>query len=187
MTADTIIPVAASALVILSVVFSWRSFRFAEQGAAPDAWPGDFGIDLDFDKEIIVRGKRHRARWRARLLFNLAALCLAASVPLGYANVHRSSLFSVFVITSLLLLAFAACYTAVTIRGLWKSRRDDAFSAFYDGKKFSQFYRNREAMERLFFGMNPMPIWSIFTRDWEQSLRYPTAEQAVEANGPITQ
>lgn len=89
---DMLIPLAAAALVVLSVLFGWWSFRFSEDGATPDDWRSlDPTLDMDLDTEMISMGGRARARLCARTLFGIAALCLIASIPLGYVDAHRTT------------------------------------------------------------------------------------------------
>lgn len=155
LTDVSLISIAASALVMLSVAFGSLSFRFAEEGTPPDRPHDPFHADPEPEKSIIVRGKRRRQRARARLFFNLGALCLLASVPLGYANARDPSLSSIFVLLALALIVGAVCYVAANLRALWLDRRADAFSAWYVGKKFGQFYRKERALRKLFFSINP--------------------------------
>jgi MFS family permease len=180
---DTLIPLAAAALVVLSVLFGWWSFRFSEDGATPDDWRSmDPTLDLNIDTEMIEMGGRARARLCARTLFGIAALCLIASIPLGYVDAHRTAVTPLMIGISAAVFVFAVVTGIKLTLDLWRSRRESAFDSFYTGQKIWQNYRNEAAVRRLFFAMNPMPFFSIFKRDWAGGLRYPTAEELLETD-----
>ncbi len=183
MSASLITPatVIAAILPIVGIVLSGWSFSFSEKGATPDTFP-DISPDYEFDEEILDLGERRRARRIARLLFILGALCLAASVPMGIVDNHALALTTLPAISCYLLLLLGAVYGVREVYALWQDLRQDAFSSFYDGKKFSQFYKNRSAIEVLFFTMNPLPIWSLFSRYWRTSLTIPNANQVLAAD-----
>jgi hypothetical protein len=182
---DLLLALGSAGLVALSVLLGWRSFGFAEEGATPDEPDDPFESNLDLGEEMMERAARARARWCARVLFNIAALCLVASIPLGYADAHRSGWTVAWVVACALVLIFAIGYAGKFLRDLWLARRQSAFESFYYGQKLANWYKNREAVEALFFSMNDIPFRSVFRREWFIDPHYPTAEQLVAADQPV--
>jgi hypothetical protein len=61
---ETALESASAALVLLSVLLSWVSFRSGEAGATLDDWPeSESGVRFDFDVQIVARGWKRRGRF----------------------------------------------------------------------------------------------------------------------------
>lgn len=129
---------------------------------------------------MLRQARSCRARQYARLLFNLAALCLLTSIPLGYGN--NGPDLAIFAVASGVVLGFTIFYAAQSLHNMWQQMRKDAFDAFYIGGKLWWLYRNEKAVRRLYLSVNPLPFSALFGRDWEANLTHPTTEQLLETN-----
>lgn len=147
---------------VLGVALSAWSFSFAEAGATPDRYVEDEGEPRE---QILDHGARYRARWSAAVLFRCGALMVIAGVFMNFADNRHLGLLSLPAMLSYAIAAFCIVYVAKTTRDLWLDRRESAFNAFY-GREVFPYYRNREAVQSLFFQRNRMPYWSIFRRSW---------------------
>ena len=175
--------VLSGALVALSALFSWVSYRFAEAGATPDGDEFE-GLHLDLVGMMRERGARQRARMSAKLLFNTGVLSISASIPLGLAIAYSGAGAGILICITVLIVLWAIINAARSLHRLWEHRREDAFDSFYAGNKLGWIYRNTDAVRGLYFSMNPMPFWTIFRREWGPDLDEPTAEQLLETNDP---
>lgn len=161
--------------------FGWWSFRFQEEGATPDSPAADHDLDLDLPGMILRQGSRYRSRLFARLTFNVAALCLLASIPLGYTNEHAGGTVA-YVVVALGVILFAIAYAGRSLHSLLECLREDAFDSFYGGGKLGWIYPNEDGVRCLYFSINPLPFWTLFKRDWEDGLKHPTVEQLLATN-----
>jgi hypothetical protein len=166
---------------IIGIFLSRLSFAFAEEGAVPDRYSDPYG-EADFADEIFEVGTRRRARLCAKTLFDAGALLVVAGILMGMADAHSLGLRSPFGLASFAVVAAAAAAVGNAIRSVWLDRRLSAFEGFYDGRRFNQWYKRRGAIRVLFFSMNPMPLFSVFQRDWRGSIVAPSVEQLNEAN-----
>jgi len=160
-------------------MLSTWSYHFAEIGATPDKYL-DPSWDYDFDEEILDMGDRRRSRITARMLFNDGGLCVAAAVPMGIVENHALAVISPPALACYVLLSVAVGYSAKTIIQLWSDLKEDAFSSWFEGKKVSQVYKQRDAIAKLFFGMNPLPLWTLFSKTWRTTLKYPSAQEILD-------
>jgi hypothetical protein len=157
-------------LPIAGIALGAWSFRFAEEGATPDGWT-DFSPRFDVDQEMFEQGMRFRARWSARMLFNAGALCLTAAVPMGIAASQSATWVSLSALSAVAIVLFAMVYVVVQAVGIWKARRRDAFSIYYD-KNMWQLYDETKTKD-LYFRLNPMPLWSLLNRQWFSARKLP--------------
>jgi hypothetical protein len=148
---------------VLGVALSAWSFFFAEAGATPDGYAED---ESEPRERILDYGSRYRARWSAAMLFRCGALMVVAGVFMNFADNRHLGLLSVPAMVSYALTVFCIVYSAKTTHDLWLDRRESAFDAFY-GRDVFPYYKDRDAVSRLFFERNRMPYWSIFKRTWE--------------------
>jgi len=121
-----------------------------------------------------------RSRIIAKMLFNDGGLCVAAAVPMGIVENHSLALISPPAIACYVMLGLAIGYSLNTIIHLWRDLQDDAFSSWFEGKKVGQFYKQRDAIAQLFFEMNPLPIWTLFSKTWRTTLKYPSAQEILD-------
>lgn len=155
---------------LLGIVFSWWSFSFADNGATPDLWSSPTAFD--FDQEAYDKGVRWRARESARVTFNIGALFLAASVPMGPAATHVADSLGPFVLAAGAMVIFAILLGIFSMITIWKHRRADAFSLYFDCSKMNFLY-DRSTTEALYFRLNPMPLWSLPDRKWRSKTQKP--------------
>lgn len=168
---DVVVNLLGIAFPLLGVALSWWSFQWAEQGATPDSYY-DPSPSTTIEKEILEHGIRDRARTCARLTFNIGALLVAAGVPMGAAAQHTHDAVNGFALSAYLLVVIAFIYCGRVIFELWNSRRANAFSWYYDNNMMPYSY-DAEKTAKIFFRLNPMPIWSLIDRNWFQKLRTP--------------
>lgn len=64
------------------------------------------------------------------------------------------------------------------ILAVWRSRQEDAFNFWFSGQ-MSRFY-DPEKAKPLFVALNPMPIWSLFDRQWFENIRNPEIADVVK-------
>jgi hypothetical protein len=164
----------AGTLPLCGIALSWWSFRFAEEGATPDA-PMEYGRYIDIVEQDLKRGMRDRARRCARMLFGAGALLLAAAVPMGAASAPLQGDVNLPAIGGFTIIACAAIYIVFEVLNLWKSRRDDAFNLYYSKDMFYLYDRNKTA--QVYFDLNPMPVWSLLDRNWFLSRKLPDIDE----------
>jgi hypothetical protein len=173
----------SAAFVLVSVALSWMSFRAAEVGSTPDSFPqASFGIDLDFDQTVIEYGERDRARLYAKLLFNLSAMFLAASVLVDLAKDSSGAIGVGLTGLAGLSVVVDVAYLGISTAKAYRQRSETAFDSFYVGRGVGKFYRNAPAIRKLFFSMNSLAPWRLFDSTWESTLKYPTPEQLLSAD-----
>jgi len=171
---ESLLNVTAFVLPLAGIAIGWWSFPWAEEGATPDSY-GDNGSGFRAEEAQLQMGQRYRARWCARICFNAGALLLAAAVPMGAAASHARDQFNLSALSALLIVGFAAIYGAAQVFQLWKNRRRDAFSIYFDKTMFF-LYRQKET-ERIYFRLNLMPIWSVLDRDWFEKRKLPSIDE----------
>lgn len=171
MSDDILVTGLGMTFPLLGVALSWWSFRWAEDGATPDEYY-DPSPNMDPAEDILEHGFRARARASARITFNMGALLIAAGVPMGAAAQHTRDPVNGFALTSYALVIFGVVYCARQIVALWRSRRANAFSWYYDNNMMPYLY-DREKTAKLFFALNPMPLWALSDRKWSEKLRKP--------------
>ena len=162
------------AFPLLGVVLSSWSFRWAEHGATPDSYY-DPSPDTNLEKEILQHGIRERARMCARVTFNIGALLVAAGVPMGAASQHTRDVVNGFALTSYALVLLGSAYCLQQIVAIWRSRRENAFSWYYDNNAMPYYYDAKKTA-KIFFALNPMPIWTLPDRRWFEKLRKPNID-----------
>jgi hypothetical protein len=168
---QTLVTGLGMAFPLLGVFLSWWSFKWAEEGATPDAYYDPSPV-ADIQQEILEHGIRDRARICARVTFNVGALLIAAGVPMGAATQHTRDAVNGFALSAYVLVLAALVYTARQIVLIWRSRRDNAFSWYYSNNTMPYLY-DAEKTARIFFRLNPMPIWTLPDRKWFEKLRKP--------------
>jgi hypothetical protein len=162
---------------LLGVALSWWSFRWAEDGATPDAYY-DPTPESSPENEILAHGIRERARMCARVTFALGALLIAAGVPMGAAAQHTRDSINGFALTAYALVLFGVAYCVRQIVAIWISRRASAFSWYYDNNAMPYQY-DRDRTAKIFFALNPTPIWALPDRRWFDKLRKPNIDDVV--------
>lgn len=164
--------VIAFVLPLAGIALSWWSFRWAEEGATPDTY-GETWTNLQLEETQLQMGQRCRARWCARICFNDGALLLAASVPMGSAANHGR--LNLSAIAALLIITFAIVYALLQLWQIWERHRENAFDIYFD-KDMSYLY-DREKTRKIYFRLNPMPIWSLLDRNWFEKRKLPNIDE----------
>ena len=171
MQSESLLNTIAFALPLSGIALGWWSFRWAEEGATPDSYgEAAFGFGRQYVK--LHMGQRYRARCCARVCFNAGALLLAASVPMGAAANHARDHFNFSALSALFVVGLAAIYGASQAVDLWRNRRCDAFNIYFDKDMF--FLYDRKLTERIYFRLNPMPVWSVADRNWFAKRKLPS-------------
>jgi hypothetical protein len=183
MQSQELFDLLAGVLPLGGIALSWWSFRFAEEGATPDAWPS-LGTGFDFEQESLEKGLRHRARWSARVLFAAGALLLAAGVPMGSAGMHVQNQVNFPAIGAFAIVTLAILYGAVEASKIWRARRKDAFWLYYNKDMF--FLYDEKKTAEIYYALNPMPFWSLPNRNWFASVKVPDID-VVARRAPKTQ
>jgi hypothetical protein len=180
----TILNALAFSAPMIGVLLSAWSFRWAERGATPDRPFGSYGNDLEPENIMLLAGERSRARRWARVLFNTGALSLAAAVPLGNAGNHVTDSFNWLALSGLLILVAAGIYACREIIGIWKNLQSDAFGLYFD-KDMYRLY-DQKKVRKLYFALNPLPIWSIFDPSWHSKIQEPDINDVVRVASKST-
>lgn len=168
----------AFVLPLAGIALGWWSFRWSEEGVAPEICGDDTSTPSRSDELQLQRGQRFRARWCARICFNAGALLLAASVPLGSAA--NDGRFNVSALAAFLIIAFAAVYAAWEVWKIWQNRRADAFNIYFSAM-MTRLY-DREKTKEIYFRLNPMPPWTLPDRNWFENRNRPDVREFPEIN-----
>ena len=174
MHGDVFVTGLGMAFPLLGVALTWWSFKWAEDGATPDAYY-DPSPDTSIESEILEHGIRDRARVCARITFNMGALLIAAGVPMGAAAQHTHDSVNGFALTAYALVLFGLVYCIRQIVAIWRSRRDNAFSWYYANNTMPYYY-DADKTAKIFFDLNKMPIWTLPDRTWFKKLRKPNID-----------
>jgi hypothetical protein len=174
---DVLVAGLGIAFPLVGVALSWWSFKWAEEGATPDSYY-DPSPSTSIEKEILQHGIRDRARMCARITFNAGALLIAAGVPMGSASQHTHDAINGFAIASYILVLAGFVYCVRQIGELWRSRRANAFSWYYDNNAMPYYY-DAEKTAKIFFALNPLPIWTLPDRQWFDKLRKPDIQDVA--------
>ncbi len=174
MQTQAVLDVIAFVLPLAGIALTWWSFRWAEDGATPDSY-GEASLGVGVTDAQLRMGERYRARSCARICFNAGALLLAADVPMGAAANHAHDRFDLSAAAAFVIIGFAAIYCASQLLRVWRNRRSDAFSIYFDKDMF--FLYDSNPTERIYFRLNPMPIWSLPDSDWFGKRKLPSIDE----------
>jgi hypothetical protein len=95
---------------------------------------------------------------------------------MSFAASHVHDRTNGFAIAACIVMLSAVVYGVWQAIFLWRERRIDAFDIYF-GKMWS-FYDCEQTAE-IYFRENPMPIWSLFDRDWFTKRKLPNIEEVA--------
>ena len=187
LASDPTLSILAFALPLAGVALSWWSFRFAEEGAVPDN-PWHIRKVVFGDEIPLKLGIRGRARACAALTFNVGAILLASAVPMGSASAHMHDPVNLLALAAYLMLGGCAIYALRSLTGIWRWRKQDAFNLYFSKEMWPLY--EEDCTRRLYFKLNPMPIWTLLDRKWYEKRKQPDIQDVFrlcskDASAPI--
>jgi hypothetical protein len=95
---------------------------------------------------------------------------------MGAAAQHTRDPVNGFALASYALALLGFIYCVRQLFKIWRSRRANAFSWYYDNNSMPYLYDTDKTAE-IFFRLNPMPIWTLPDRRWFEKLRKPDIDE----------